>query len=72
MATATSIRLPDEIDHRLDELARITHRTKSFYIRQAIERHLEDLEDLYIAVERVNRPDRKLLSTEEVKNELGI
>ncbi|MDA8411505.1 MAG: DUF6290 family protein [Treponema sp.] len=44
-----SLRLPDELEARLDKLATSTHRTKSFYARQAIELHIEDLEDLYLA-----------------------
>lgn len=44
-----ALRLPQEIEDRLDELARRTGRTKSFYAREAILDHLEDLEDLYLA-----------------------
>ena len=47
-----AIRLPEEIEGRLDTLARKTGRTKSFYVRQALEEHLEDLEDAYLAEER--------------------
>ena len=44
-----ALRLPAEIDERLEELAKRTGRTKSFYAREAILEHLEDLEDLYLA-----------------------
>ena len=44
-----SLWLPDELEARLEKLATSTHRTKSFYARQAIELHIEDLEDLYLA-----------------------
>jgi RHH-type rel operon transcriptional repressor/antitoxin RelB len=44
-----SLRLPDELEARLEKLAISTHRTKSFYARQAIELHIEDLEDLFLA-----------------------
>jgi len=44
-----SLRLPDELEARLEKLATSTHRTKSFYARQAIELHIEDLEDLFLA-----------------------
>ena len=43
------LRLPDELEARLEKLATSTHRTKSFYARQAIELHIEDLEDLFLA-----------------------
>ena len=44
-----AVRLPKEIESRLDNLAKLTGRTKTFYVREAILDHLEDLEDIYIA-----------------------
>ena len=44
-----AIRLPADLEARLVDLAERTGRTKTFYARQAIERHLEDLEDIYLA-----------------------
>lgn len=46
-----ALRLPPEIEQRLEELSRRTGRTKSFYAREAILEHLEDLEDTYLAEE---------------------
>lgn len=51
-----AIRLPAEIEQRLVELARKTGRTKTFYAREAILMHIEELEDIYLAEERLNRP----------------
>lgn len=48
-----AIRLPAEIEERLDALAKSTGRTKTFYAREAILEHLDDLEDLYLAEERL-------------------
>jgi RHH-type transcriptional regulator, rel operon repressor / antitoxin RelB len=47
-----AIRLPQPIEKRLEKLARRTGRTKTFYARQAILEHLEDLEDVYLAEKR--------------------
>ena len=47
-----AIRLPQSIEKRLEKLARTTGRTKTYYAREAILRHLEDLEDLYLAERR--------------------
>ncbi len=44
-----ALRLPPEIEARLDALAKRTGRTKSYYAREAILEHLEDIEDAYIA-----------------------
>ena len=48
-----AIRLPGEIENRLEALAQATGRTKSFYAREAILEHLDDLEDLYLAEQRL-------------------
>lgn len=48
-----ALRLPPDIEARLAELAKRTGRTKSFYAREAILRHLDELEDLYLAESRL-------------------
>lgn len=48
-----AIRLPKEIEERLEELARKTGRSKSDHVRDAIIEHLDDLEDLQLAEERL-------------------
>ncbi len=49
-----AIRLPEDLEKRLDALAKLTGRTKTFYARQAIEQHLDDLEDIYLAEQRLS------------------
>jgi RHH-type transcriptional regulator, rel operon repressor / antitoxin RelB len=66
-----AIRLEPEIEDRLAALARKTGRTKTFYAREAILEHLEDLEDIYLATKRLKRPG-KTYSAQEVKRELGL
>ncbi|MGL5130860.1 MAG: type II toxin-antitoxin system RelB family antitoxin, partial [Aeromonas popoffii] len=48
-----AIRLPDDIETRLTVLAAQTGRTKTFYAREAILTHLEDLEDYYLAAQTI-------------------
>jgi len=50
-----AIRLPQAIEKRLEELARRTGRTKSFYAREAVLQHLEELEDIYLAEHTLQR-----------------
>jgi RHH-type transcriptional regulator, rel operon repressor / antitoxin RelB len=68
-AKMLALRLPDDIEKRLEALARKTGRTKSFYAREAIMRHLEDLEDAHLASERLKRK-RGRVSLEELESEL--
>jgi RHH-type rel operon transcriptional repressor/antitoxin RelB len=66
-----ALRLNPEIEQRLDRLAKKTGRTKSYYAREAILEHLDDLEDTYLALRRLERPGRTF-SAKEVKRELGL
>ena len=51
-----AIRLSSEIEKRLELLAKRTGRTKTFYAREAILEHLDDLEDTYLAEKRLAKP----------------
>ena len=72
---ATSIRLDNEIEQRLDRLSAETGRTKAFYLRELIERGIEDLEDYYLGMEvmeRLRKGKEYTTSLEEVEKELGL
>lgn len=66
-----AIRLPAEIESRLEALAQATGRTKTFYAREAILEHLEDLEDRYLAereLEAVRAGKSTTVALEELLN----
>jgi RHH-type rel operon transcriptional repressor/antitoxin RelB len=70
-----SIRLPDELDRRLEFLARQTGRTKTFYILKALVERIDDLEDYYLAadvLERIRRGEENSYSSAEVRKDLGL
>ena len=72
---ATSIRLAPDTERRLDFLATQTGRTKAFYLREIIERGIEDMEDYYLAadvVERLRQGREKVLSASDVRKALGL
>jgi RHH-type rel operon transcriptional repressor/antitoxin RelB len=50
-----ALHLPADIEQRLDALASKTGRSKSYYAREAILRHVEDIEDTYLARRRTQR-----------------
>ena len=71
----TSVRLPEEIERRLDFLAEKTGRTKAYYIRELIADHLGDLEDYYLAaelLERVRKGTEPVIPAARVRRELGL
>lgn len=51
--SSVSLRLPDDLVKRLNHLAQTTGRSKTFYMLEAIKEHLDDLEDLYLAEQRL-------------------
>lgn len=54
-----AIRLPEEIEARLAELAARTGRTKTFYAREAILEHIDEIEDKYLAIDRLENPGKR-------------
>ena len=70
-----SIRLPHEIENRLEKLSLQTGRRKSFYVKEAIIEHLDDIEDVYLAEKRLEdiRAGRtQTIPLEEVMKEYGM
>ena len=70
-----SLRLPDEVSRRLQQLADLTGRSKTFYMIEAIREHLDDLEDLYLAEQRLidlRAGKSHTLPLEEVMKRYGL
>jgi RHH-type rel operon transcriptional repressor/antitoxin RelB len=70
-----AIRLPQSIEKRLEKLARRTGRTKTFYAREAILQHLEELEDVYLAeevLERIRRGEERTIPLEVALKRHGL
>jgi RHH-type transcriptional regulator, rel operon repressor / antitoxin RelB len=70
-----AIRLPLSIEKRLEKLARRTGRTKTYYARQAILEHLEDLEDMYLAegvLERIRDGEERTIPLKRVMKRHGL
>jgi len=71
----TAVRIPDETYARLQDMAAKTGRTATFYIREAIETHLDDLEDAYLVnkvLERRATGDDATISLDQLSRDLGL
>jgi RHH-type rel operon transcriptional repressor/antitoxin RelB len=53
MIKSVSLRLPSEVSSRLQRLSDLTGRSKTYYMIEAITDHLDDLEDIYVAEQRL-------------------
>ncbi len=70
-----AIRLPEEIELRLENLAKRTGRSKTFYAREAILEHLDNLEDLYLAEQvkrRIDSGEERTFTLDEMETKLGL
>jgi RHH-type rel operon transcriptional repressor/antitoxin RelB len=54
-----AVRIPDEMESRLDKLATMTGRPKSYYVREALQAHLDEIEETYTALYRLEHPTRR-------------
>jgi len=66
-----ALRLPKELEERLETLARRTGRTKSYYAKQAILEFLDEEEDYLVALARLEK-ERPAIPIEEVERRLGL
>ncbi len=72
---AVSLRLPEDLSNRLAHLAEQTGRSKTYYILEAVREHIDDLEDLYLAEQRLekNRLGKsKSIPLEDVMKRYGL
>ncbi|MGJ7582882.1 type II toxin-antitoxin system RelB family antitoxin [Variovorax sp. RHLX14] len=72
---SVSLRLPDDVSARLQHLVELTGRSKTFYMVEAINQHIDDLEDLYLAereLEEVRSGRSISVPLEEVMKRYGM
>ncbi len=67
-----TVRLPDELAERLEAVAAATRRSKSSFIVEALERYLDEAEDLEIALARFRDPGAEWVEHDEARRELGL
>ena len=66
MGSAVSVRLPEDVAKRLDELARSLDRPKTYIVTKALREYLEEYEDYLTALHRLNDKDDKIISGKEL------
>jgi len=75
MSRMINFRVDEAINDRLERMARLTGRTKTWYIREAVSEYLDDMEDIYLAdqvMERVEQGEENVHALEDLERELGL
>ena len=72
MSTAISVRIPDELASKLNEISKETERPKSFHIQKALETYLTELADIQIAIDRLHDTTDPVISIEDMRKELEL
>ena len=72
MSTAISVRLPDIIANKLASIAIETERTRSFVVQKAVETYLDDFADLQVALDRLRDNSDPVISSNDMRNSLGL
>jgi RHH-type transcriptional regulator, rel operon repressor / antitoxin RelB len=66
-----AVRLPADIEQRLADLAAKTGRTKTFYVREALLEYLDEMEERYIAIDRLEHPAKRW-TLEELERDVDV
>ena len=65
-----SISLDEEQIKKIEEICRVSERTKSWLVTKALDNYLEDLEDLEIALERSMTDEKEYITEEQLRKRL--
>ena len=71
MPSSLSIRIPDELARRLDELAKSLDRPKAYIVKKAMESYLDENADYLIAVNRLHDKEDAIITSEELRRRLA-
>ena len=72
MNTTVTVRLPDKLASSLDEIAKITERSRSFLIKKAIESYIDEQADLQIALDRLRDTSDTEISITDLRKKLNV
>ena len=72
MSTAISVRVPDNLASKLEEISKETERPKSFHVQKALESYLNEIADLQVALDRLHDTSDPVISIDEMRSELGL
>lgn len=72
MSKIITVRLPEEVSEKLDDLSQEIRREKSFIIKAALVQYLDEYIDYQIALDRLKDKDDKIITSEDLRKDFGI
>ena len=72
MSHTISLRLPDNLYNNFDKLCHELDRPKSYILKKAIEKYIDDYFDYDLALERLNDKDDSIISSSQMRETLGL
>lgn len=72
MSKIITVRLPEEISDKLDDLSLEIRRKRSFIIKSALEQYLNEYADYQIALDRLKDKQDRIITSKDLRKDLGI
>jgi RHH-type rel operon transcriptional repressor/antitoxin RelB len=67
-----SVRLNSDLEEKLDQLSIKTNRSKSFYVKQALENYLNDMDDYFEVKSRDSNSENYMLNITDLEDRLDV
>jgi len=65
-----SLSLDKELIDRIDDICKVSERTKSWFVKKAVENYFDEIEDVEIALQRLSDPKSEYISEKQLKESL--
>ncbi len=65
-----SLSLDKELIDRIDNVCKVSERTKSWFVKKAVENYFDEIEDVEIALQRFSDPRSEYISEKQLKESL--
>ena len=67
-----SVRLNSDLEEKLEQLSIKTNRSKSFYVKQALENYLNDMDDYFEVKSRDSNSENYMLNIIDLEDRLDV
>ena len=71
MATSISVRLDDDTAKALEDLAKKTERSKTYFVEKALESYLAEYADYQVALDRLRDKDDPIVSSADMRKRIA-